>query len=98
MNIYVGNLAHSVSEETLKTTFEQYGQVVTVKIIKDRFTGAPRGFAFVEMADRDEANNAITELNGVDLEGRKVIVKKARPKAPQQGGGNRGGFGGGGRY
>lgn len=97
MNIYVGNLAHSVSEETLKSTFAQHGEVTTVKIILDRFTGAPRGFAFVEMADRDEANNAITELNGLDLEGRKIIVKKARPKAPQ-GGGGRGGFGGGGRY
>lgn len=104
MNIYVGNLAHSVTEETLKTTFEQYGQVVTVKIIQDRFTGAPRGFAFVEMADREEAHNAITELNGADLEGRKIIAKKARPRQAQGagggggGGGGRGGFGGGGRY
>ena len=102
MNIYVGNLSRSASEEQLRELFEQYGQVTSVKIIKDKFTGDPRGFAFVEMASSDEANQSIAELDGKDFEGQSIRVNEARPRearprgGSQGGGGSRGGFGGGG--
>ncbi len=93
MNIYVGNLAHSVDETTLKVRFEEFGEVSSVKIIKDRFTGNPRGFAFVEMPADADAQRAIDELNGQDIGGRPVTVNEARPQEPRSGGG-----GGGGRF
>jgi len=89
MNIYVGNLAHSTTEEELKKAFEAFGKVDTVNIIKDKFSGQPRGFGFVEMPDKNEGQAAITGLNGKDLGGRAITVNEARPKA--EGGGNRGG-------
>ncbi|MFC1841804.1 RNA recognition motif domain-containing protein [Candidatus Dependentiae bacterium] len=103
MNIYVGNIAHSVSEDVLRSLFEQFGQIVSVKIITDKFTGLPRGFAFVQMATKEEALKAIEELNGHELEGRSIVVNEARERKPRRdfggngGGGGRGGNGGGGR-
>ncbi len=79
MKIYVGNLPHAVSEEELQKLFEQYGPVLSVKIIKDKFTGSPRGFGFVEMGSDNEANQAISELNSKEFEGRTLRVNEARP-------------------
>ncbi len=79
MKIYVGNLPHAVSEEELQKLFEQYGQVLSVKVIKDKFTGSSRGFGFVEMGSDDEANQAISELNGKEFEGRTLRINEARP-------------------
>jgi len=104
MNIYVGNLAPDVTEEDLKTAFSAFGQVQTATVIKDKFSGESRGFGFVEMPAKTEAQTAITELNGKDLKGRTLNVNEARPKTerPRGGGGGfgggRGGRGGGGGY
>ncbi len=92
MNIYVGRLNPSVTEEALREMFEVYGQVTTTKLIKDKFTGAARGFGFVEMPNADEAQNAITELNGKEVSGSRIIVNEARPQEnrefrPRTGGG-----------
>jgi len=97
MNIYVGNLSREVTEDDLRQAFEAHGQVETANVIKDRFTGESRGFGFVEMPSKSEAEAAISELNGTDLKGRSINVNEARPKAPSRGGGGgRGGRGGGG--
>ncbi|HEY6352235.1 MAG TPA: RNA-binding protein [Candidatus Angelobacter sp.] len=95
-NIYVGNLDYNVSEQDLRTTFEAYGQVDNVTIMRDRDTGQPRGFAFVEMANDEEAQKAITGTNGTQLGARNINVNEARPKTERSGGGgfNRGGGGG----
>jgi len=98
-NIYVGNLDYNVTEQDLRAAFEAYGQVDNVTIMRDRDTGQPRGFAFVEMANDEEAQKAITGTNGTQLGARAVNVNEARPKAPRPGGGggfNRGGRPGGG--
>ena len=79
MNIYVGNLSYSATEDQLKELFEEFGQVTSAKIITDKFTGSPRGFAFVEMASADEAQQAVNNLNGKSFEGRNIVVNKARP-------------------
>ena len=79
-NIYVGNLAFSVTESELRTAFEEYGPVDKVNIIQDRETGRSRGFAFVEMADPENAKKAIEGLNLVSLNDRKITVNEARPK------------------
>ena len=100
MNIYVGNLSRDASEADLRQAFEAFGAVSSVAIIKDRITGDPRGFGFVEMASRDEALNAISTLNGQELKGRTLNVNEARPKTDRPGGGGGGGGrsgGGGGR-
>lgn len=81
MNIYIGNLNYRVREEDLKQVMEEYGAVDSVKIIKDRETGRSKGFAFVEMANDDDAKKAIEELNEAEYEGRQMVVKEARPKA-----------------
>jgi cold-inducible RNA-binding protein len=91
-NIFVGNLNYQTTQEELMQAFSQFGAVERVSIITDRETGQPRGFAFVEMTDRREAENAIASLNGQQLNGRAMNVNEARPK-PQGGGG----FGGRGR-
>jgi len=98
VNIYVGNLSSEVSEEELKAEFQSYGEVGTVNIVKDRMTGQPRGFAFVEMPGKNEARAAMEGLNGKSLKGRNLIVNEARPKADthRSGGGGRGGPRGGG--
>ena len=93
MNIYVGNLAFSVTQDELSQAFGQFGRVTSAKIIVDRETGNPRGFAFVEMADNNEALKAIQGMNGVPLQGRPISVNEARPRTPGGGGGG-GGFGG----
>ena len=99
MNIYVGNLAHQTTEDGLRQAFEAFGQVESVNIIKDKFSGESRGFGFVEMPSKQEAQKAIEEMNGTDLMGRAVNVNEARPKTNRRDskGGGRGGFGGGGR-
>jgi RNA recognition motif-containing protein len=104
MNIYVGNLSHEVSTEDLRQAFEAYGGVSSVNIIKDKYSGQSRGFGFVEMPDKAEAQTAIENLNGKDLRGREMNVNEARPRTDRggpggQGGGRgRSGFGGGRRY
>jgi len=80
MNIYVGNLAADVDAEELRTLFEEFGKVDSCVIIKDRFTGESRGFGFVEMPTKDEAEQAISALNGKDLKGSSIKVNEARPR------------------
>ena len=92
MNIYVGNLSHETKEEDLKKAFETFGQVETVKLISDNYTGRSKGFAFVEMPDNSEADSAIEGLNGKELQGRALTVNKARPRTENRS--SRGGFGG----
>lgn len=107
MNIYVGNLAYSATEDQLQAEFAQFGTVTSVKIIIDKFTGQSRGFGFVEMANREEGEKAIQALNGKDLGGRALRINESQPKpegsgfasrGPRggNGGGDRGGYGGGG--
>jgi RNA recognition motif-containing protein len=93
MNIYVGNLSYEVTEEDLKQAFEAFGQVESVNIIKDKFSGRSKGFGFVEMPDKANAQSAINELNGKELQGRSLNVNEARPRTERRGG--RGGYGGG---
>lgn len=93
MNLYVGNMAFSTSEDRLREVFSQYGTVTKVQLIMDRDTGRPRGFAFVEMSNGGE--QAIEALNGKDLDGRTLTVNEAKPREGG-GGGGRGGYGGGG--
>src|SRR5436309_6447391 len=92
-NIFVGNLSFQTTQDELHAAFAQYGNVERVNIVTDRDTGQARGFAFVEMPDQREAETAISQLNGAELNGRAMNVNEARPK-PQGGGG--GGFGGSG--
>lgn len=87
MNIYVGNLSYKVSDQDLQEVFEEFGTVVSAKVIKDRETGRSKGFAFVEMENDEDAQAAIEELDGAEIDGRTVKVNKARPKES----GNRGG-------
>jgi cold-inducible RNA-binding protein len=98
-NIFVGNLDFGATEDTVRSLFEAYGTVERVSLMTDRETGRSRGFAFVEMTDTEEADRAITALNGANVGGRALNVNEARPK-PAGGGGGRGpgggGFGGGG--
>jgi len=102
MNIYVGNLSREVTEEDLKEAFQKFGVLTSASIIKDKFSGDSKGFGFVEMASKEEAEAAIRGLNGTDLRGKALTVNEARPRR-EDGGGNRGGggrgrggFGGGG--
>jgi RNA recognition motif-containing protein len=98
MNIYVGSLSFEVTEEELRQAFEAYGQVASANIIKDKFTGESRGFGFVEMPSKDEAQAAINGLNGKELKGRTLNVGEARPRPERRpGGGPRREGGGGGR-
>ena len=85
-NIFVGNLSFSVTEAALRSLFEAYGSVASVNIVKDRDSGQPRGFGFVEMTNDAEAAKAINGLNGKDLEGRTLNVNEARPKPERSGG------------
>ena len=91
-NIYVGNLSFQTTQDDLHAAFSQFGNVERVNMVTDRDTGQPRGFAFVEMTQANEAQKAIAGLNGSDLHGRALNVNEARPKS--SGGGGRGGFGG----
>ena len=92
MNIYIGNLSFDTTEDQLRQAFESFGEVSTVNIVTDKYTGKPRGFAFVEMSGKDESNAAISGLNGHELNGRTMSVNEAKPRA--QSGGRSGGNGG----
>jgi RNA recognition motif-containing protein len=92
--IYVGNLSFDTTKEGLEATFSEFGQVSNVAIITDRETGRSRGFAFVEMTDDQAADDAISALNGKDLDGRTLTVNEARPREDRPGGGG-GGYRGG---
>jgi RNA recognition motif-containing protein len=93
MNIYVGNMSYNVTEEDLKQAFKPFGEVESVRIIRDMYSGRSKGFGFVEMSGKSEAQSAIESLNGKELMGRTVKVNEARPRSE----GRRGGRGGGGR-
>lgn len=95
-NIFVGNLSYQTSETEIESVFSAYGAVERVSIVRDRETGQPRGFAFVEMTNAEEAQNAIAAVNGREMNGRAVNVNEARPREERGGGGNRFGGGGGG--
>lgn len=92
--LYVGNLAWSTTDESLGEAFAQAGTVTSSSIITDRETGRARGFGFVEMSTEEEAQNAIQNMDGFDLDGRNIRVSEARERTPRQG---NGGGGGGGR-
>ena len=96
--LYVGNLPFSASEGDLESMFSQYGQLESVSLVRDRDSGQPRGFAFVEFGDDAAAEAAIAGTNGKDMGGRALMVNEARPQAPRSGGGGGGGrgYGGGG--
>ncbi len=106
MNIFVAKLDYNTQEDTLREAFEEFGEVSSAKIIMDKFTGRSKGFGFVEMDDDDQASEAIDALNDSDLDGRTIVVKKARPREDNRssrGGGGGGGYGkrgggGGGGY
>ncbi len=104
MNIYVGNLSYEVNDNDLRTAFEAFGEVKSASVIKDKFSGESRGFGFVEMANKAEADTAVRSLNGKDMKGRAMNVNEARPRPAGGGGGggrrddDRGGRGGRGRY
>jgi RNA recognition motif-containing protein len=98
MNIYVGNLSHDVSEENLRQAFEAFGQVSSATIIKDKYSGQPRGFGFVEMLDQTEAQAAIKSLNGKELLGKQMSVNEARPRTDRGRSGGQGGHRGGPGY
>lgn len=84
MNIYVGNLSHEATEEDLRQAFEAFGQVTTIKIIKDIFSGKSKGFAFVEMPVKTEALSAINGLNSKELKGRAMVINEARPRSDER--------------
>ena len=89
MNIYVGNLSWDVTQEDLEEAFKAHGQVASVNIITDKYTGKSRGFGFVEMPVDDEARAAMNALNGTDLKGRQLNVNEAKPRNDRGGGGRR---------
>ncbi len=99
MRIYVGNLSYEVTEEELQQEFMAFGEVASVSILTDKFSGRPKGFGFVEMASKSEAEAAIADLNGKILKERTIVVNEARPRTDNRGGGSygdrRGGGGGG---
>jgi cold-inducible RNA-binding protein len=95
--IYVGNLSFNTTENDLQDAFAAHGTVTEANLITDRATGQPRGFAFVTMASPEEAQKAITALNGAELDGRALTVNEARPREERSSGGSRAGGGGGGR-
>ena len=91
MKIYVGNLSYEVTEQDLRQEFEAFGEVASVDIITDKYSGRPRGFGFVEMATKSEAEAAITGLNGKTLKDRTVVANEARPRTENRGGSSYGG-------
>jgi RNA recognition motif-containing protein len=96
MNIYVGNLPFSTSDDDLRDAFEKHGRVDDARVVSDRETGRSRGFGFVEMPNDDEARAAINALNGASMQERTLTVNEARPKKERRPGGGGGGYGGGG--
>jgi RNA recognition motif-containing protein len=97
MNIYVGNLSYDVTAEELQSAFEGFGKVESVNVITDKLSGRSKGFAFVEMAEKAEAQTAIESLNGKELKGRALTVNEARPRTDRGGAGGGDRHGGGGR-
>lgn len=93
MNIYVGSLHYDLGEAELKEVFEEFGEVSSVKIITDKFSGRSKGFGFVEMPDEDDAQKAIDSLNGSDVKGRSIVVNQAMERKER-----RSGSGGGGNF
>ncbi len=89
MKIYAGNLSYDLTEDELRKEFESFGQVDSIKIIKDNFSGKSRGFGFIEMPNENEAQKAIEELNGKDLKGKNIVVNRARPISDRRRGGGR---------
>ena len=89
MNIYIGNLSFEVTEDDLRSAFEDFGSVDSVKIITDKYTGRSKGFAFVEMTDNDEAKAAISDMNDKEFMGRNLKVNEARPRTENRRGGDR---------
>jgi RNA recognition motif-containing protein len=81
MNLYIGNIPYSISESELTALFANFGEVTSLNIVKDKVTNRSKGFGFVDMPDDSAANAAIAELNGKEVNGRKIIVNEARPKA-----------------
>jgi RNA recognition motif-containing protein len=102
MNIYVGNLSRDVVDDDLLQAFKEFGEVKTASVVKDRYTGEARGFGFVEMLNKEEAQKAIQALNSKEMKGRHMIVNEARPPKDKKrtggGGGPRGNRQGGGGY
>ena len=101
MNIFVGSLPFSLEEAKLKELFEEFGEVTSVKIISDKYSGRSKGFGFVEMSDDEQAKKAIEGLNGTEVEGRSIVVNEAEERKPDSrrsnfGGGDRGGYNKGG--
>ena len=92
--LYIGGLAYSTTSEGLREFFAQCGNVLSATVITDRFSGQSRGFGFVEMNSAEEAQNAISQLNGRELDGRRITVEISNPQAPRSGGGRPGGGGG----
>ena len=97
MNLYVGNLPYNLTESDLSSLFTPFGEVLSAKIISDRYSGQSKGFGFVEMSDRGAAEEAIAALNGKEVERRQIRVNEARPRT-QGGSGGFGGHRGGDRY
>jgi RNA recognition motif-containing protein len=85
-NIYIGNMSYDTSEDRLRELFEAHGEVTSVNVITDRYTGRPRGFAFVEMATEEAAAAAIAALDGQNVDGRTLKVNEAKPRPPRSGG------------
>lgn len=99
MNIFVGNLSHDATDADVRDAFAAFGKVANVTIIRDKFSGEPRGFGFVEMDAKAEAEAAIAGMNGKEIKGRPLNVNEARPKTERGGGGGGNRFGGsGGRF
>jgi RNA recognition motif-containing protein len=98
MNIYVGNLLFNVAESDLREAFEQFGTVTEVRLIMDKYSGKSKGFCFIEMPDKDEAQKAIDEMNGKEFMGREIKANEAKPRDDRRGGGGFGGRGGGGGF
>lgn len=98
MNIYVGNLSWNLKDQDLQDLFASHGEVSSAKIVLDKFTNRSKGFGFVEMANDEEAQAAITALNGTEVDGRNIVVNESRPKPEGSGGGGfkKRSFGGGG--
>ncbi|NVO10888.1 MAG: RNA-binding protein [Bacteroidales bacterium] len=98
MNIFVGSLPFKIEEGDLQAIFEEYGEVTSVRIITDKFSGRSKGFGFIDMPNDEDAKKAIEHLNGAELEGRTIVVNESEERKPREGGSggfNRGGGGGG---
>jgi RNA recognition motif-containing protein len=92
MNIYVGNLSWNLKDQDLSNLFASYGEVISAKIVNDKFTNRSKGFGFVEMANDEQAQAAIAALNGSEVDGRNIVVNESRPKPEGGGAGGGGGF------